>query len=445
MMMPDSAHTAEEIRAVQWQKVSRLLRYAYENSGFYRKRLDAVGASPDKIKSLDDFCRAVPLLRKEDVLADQQAFPPYGDRLCIDRSAIVQINTTGGTSGKGREIYALAEDDLTLVSDLFAAGCVAAGIRSGDTVAMTFPMSLGGAPLWIYSAFRRLGTNVMCLGPYDTRTKLQQMREFGARVLVATPSYIEALAKAARDEFGWDVKRDLQTRIILMATEAFSLERAHRIQDAWGAKVYEWYGTSQRIVAWNCKHGAVRPDGSRGLLHHLPDKIFMETLDPVTHQPVGYGEEGEVVATCLDIKASPLLRYATGDRVRLMPAQSCSCGLPTDGYESGTVARFDDMIKVRGINIWPAATDDIVFSIPEIQNYIGTATTLSDGGERVRVDIEFVDGVQDGARDRILRHLGAELKSRIGLNIDVVAARDTLPRFSDTLSKARRWRDERKK
>src|SRR5262249_28599542 len=152
------------------------------------------------------------------------------------------------------------------------------------------------APLWIQNAFVRQRTNLMCIGNYDTRTKLQLMREFGARVLVATPSYIEALANTGLKELGWDVKRDLQVRIILMATEAFSLERVHRIQTTWGAKVHEWYGTSQRIVAWNCRHGAVRPDGTRGLLHHLPDRILMETLDPVTHEPVGYGEEGEVVA-----------------------------------------------------------------------------------------------------------------------------------------------------
>jgi phenylacetate-CoA ligase len=443
--MPTSGQTAEEIRALQEQKVLRLLRYAYERSAFYRRRLDAAGAQPDKIKSLEDYCRAVPLLRKEDVIADQRALPPYGDRLCIDPARIVQINTTGGTSGKGREVYALTEDDTELVSELFMFGCVAAGIRSRDVVAMTFPMSLGGAPLWIQRAFVRLKTNLMCVGNYDTRTKLQMMKEFGVRVLVATPSYIEALASTAHRDLGWDVKRDLQVSIILMATEAFSLERVHRIQDTWGAKVHEWYGTSQRIVAWNCRHGAVRPDGTRGLLHHLPHRIFMETLDPVTHEPVGYGEEGEVVATCLDIQASPLLRYATGDRVRLMPAHSCSCGLEADGYESGTVARFDDMIKVRGINIWPATTDDIVFSIPQVRNYAGTARTLPDGSEQVCVEVEFANDVDGDVRDQVIKRLGADLKSGVGLNIDVVAAQGTLPAFRDTLSKARRWKDERKK
>lgn len=444
-MISIDGQTAEDIRAIQWQKLSRLLRYAYESSDFYRKRLDMAGAQPDKIKSLEDYCRAVPLLRKEDVLADQAAFPPYGDRLCVDPSDIVQINTTGGTSGKGREVYALTAPDFELVSDLFAAGCVAAGIRASDVVAMTFPMSLGGAPLWIHGAFTRLRVNLMCIGAYDTRTKLQQMKDFGASVLVATPSYIEALANAARDDLGWDVKRDLRIRVILMATEAFSIERVRRIEEIWGAKVHEWYGASQRIVAWNCQYGALRPDGSRGLLHHLSDKIFMETLDPVTHRPVGYGEEGEVVATCLDIKASPLLRYATGDRVRLLPAGSCRCGSPADGYESGTVARFDDMIKVRGINVWPAAADDIVFSIPEVRNYRGTANTLSDGSEQVRVEVEFVDGVAGDLRDRVMKRLRAELKSGIGLTIEVAAAESALPQFRDTLTKARRWKDERKK
>src|SRR5262249_34362456 len=135
----------------------------------------------------------------------------------------------------------------------------------------------------------------------------------------------------------------------------------------------------------------------------------------------------------------------TGDRVRLMPGQSCSCGLQTDGYESGTVARFDDMIKVRGINIWPATTDDIVFSVPEIQNYVGTARTLPDGSEQVCVEIEFAQDIDGDARERAIKRLQSDLKSGVGLSIDVVPAQGMLPQFRDTLSKARRWKDERKK
>lgn len=433
----------EELARLQWSKLSRLVERAYQQSPFYRRHLDQAGAQPHKLKSLEDFRSAVPLLRKQDILRDQEAKPPYGERLCVDPKEIVQINTTGGTSGKGREIYGLTENDLTLVSGMYARGCHWAGVQRGDVVAMTFPLSLGGAPIWIYHAFLRMGTNVMCLGTYDTIARLRQMREFGARVLVATPTYLETLAKAASTELGWDVSEDLGIEVVLMATESFSVERVRRIEAIWGAKVHEWYGASQRIVAWNCRCGALRDDGQRGLLHHLPDLIFMETLHPETHKPVAYGEEGEVVATCLDIEASPLLRFATGDRVRLMPASACQCGLPYDGYESGTVSRYDDMIKVRGVNIWPLATDDIVFSETDIRNYIGTARSEADGSEGVFVEVEFVDDVPASRREETLARLSGKLRSAIGIRIDVRQASAPLPRFEDTLTKARRWRDER--
>jgi phenylacetate-CoA ligase len=434
----------EQVNAIQWQKISILLERVYAQSRFYRDRLDAAGAQPHKIKSMEDFRHAVPLTRKEDVVADQQARPPFGEMLAVTRQDLVQINTTGGTSGKGREVYGLTANDVTLVSDLYAQGCIAAGIRRGDTVAMTFPMSLGGAPLWIYNAFTRLQANVMCLGSYDTPTKLRLMRDFGARVLVATPSYIEALAAAARAELGWDVDRDLQVDVILMATEAFSIERVGRIEATWGAKVHEWYGTSQRIIAWNCQYGAVRRDGARGLLHHFPHLILMETLHPDTHEPVGYGEEGEVVATCLDIEASPLLRFATGDRVRLLSGEACGCGCTYDGYESGSVARYDDMVKVRGVNIWPAATDDIMFAVSGVRNYIGTVRSRAQGGEEVLIDVEFDERLAAETRTNAIKELTARLKSAIGLTIGVAEARQPLPRFEHTLTKARRWRDQRK-
>jgi phenylacetate-CoA ligase len=308
---------------------------------------------------------------------------------------------------------------------------------------MTFPISMSGAPLWIYEAFRRMHANLICVGPYDTRTRLQLMREYGARVLVATPSYIEAMATTARDELGWDPARDLSVEIILTATEAFSIERIRRIEHGWGAKVHEWYGATQRIIAWNCEHGAVLASGRRGLLHHLPHIMMLETLDPETQRPVGYGEEGEVVATFLDAQSSPLIRFATGDRVRLLPAASCGCSRPYDGYESGTVTRYDDMVKVRGVNIWPVTTDEVLFVEPDILTYIGRVQSAENGGERVFVEVEFKPGLGDSRRLEILGVAAARLRSVVGLTIEVQEAATPLPRFQDTQSKARRWRDER--
>jgi phenylacetate-CoA ligase len=441
----DAVLDPETIERVQWAKLSRLIERAYNTSPFYRRWLDDAGAPPEKIRSLADFRKAVPLMRKENVLADQAQAMPYGERLAVAREDIVEVTSTGGTSGKGKEVYALTAGDVALISRAYAVGAYCSGIHRGDVVAMTFPMSMSGAPLWIYEAFRRMHTNLICVGPYDTKTRLQLMRDYRARVLVATPSYIEAMAATARDEFGWDIARDLGVEIILTATEAFSPERIRRIESAWGARVHEWYGASQRIIACNCEHGAIHADGQRGLLHHLPHIMMLETLHPETHEPVSYGEEGEVVATYLDAESAPLIRFATGDRVRLLPGVSCGCSRPYDGYESGTISRYDDMIKVRGVNIWPITTDEILFADKALVNYVGRAQSTDNGAERVFVEAEFAEGTPSEQRDKIIRRTADQLKRVLGLNIEVVEAAAPLPRFQDTQSKARRWRDERRR
>jgi phenylacetate-CoA ligase len=437
------APSRADIEDAQWRRLSQLLRYTYDRSPFHRRRLDAAGAQPDRLTSLAEFRRAVPLTRKEDVVADQEAHPPYGERLCVTPEELVQINITGGTSGRGQEIYGLTSSDTALLSSLYGRGLTSAGLRRGDVVALTFPMSMAGAPLWIYQACQQLQLNVLALGPYDTQTKLRLMRQFGARAIIATPSYLQAMSATAESELGWDVARELSVDLVLTATEAFSLDRARAIEQAWGARLFEWYGATPRVVAWNCEHGAVIDGTRRGLLHHFPYLVLHETLHPETHEPVDYGEEGEVVFTFLASEASPLLRYATGDRARLLPGDSCACGGPFDGYESGTIGRYDDMIKVRGVNLWPRVADEVVLSHPAVANYVGVARSLAGGRDEVVVDVEFRPGVDSDARAQATDALAARLQATIGLRFDVRAAQRPLPKFTDTLSKAKRWSDER--
>lgn len=434
-----------ELERVQWLKLSRLLEYAYERSLFYRRRFDEAGVQPAKLRSLADFRSAVPLMRKEDVLADQRARPPFGERLSVDPRQVVQAMITGGTSGAGQEVYGLTPGDVAAMVTTYGEGVRWAGARRGDVAAMTFPMSMSGAPMWIYGACVGQHLTVLPVGPYDTATKLRFMRDFGARLLFATPSYLQVMAAEARNELGWDPATDLGVEVLLTATESFSVERARRIEEDWGAKLFEWYGSSQRALAWTCEHGAVREDGSRGLLHHFPHAILLETLDPATHEPVEYGEEGEAVVTFLDAEASPLVRFASGDRVVLLPAESCPCGKPSDGYEAGAISRYDDMLKVRGINIWPSTIDEILLAQPIVSNYVGIVMSDENGRERISVEVEFMPEAPAEERAEALRRYEANLRSRIGLRMELAEASGPLPRFDDPRRKARRWRDERAK
>lgn len=377
-----SGQTNAALEALQWSKLQRLLAYTHERSPYYRRRFDEAGVRLDSLHSLQDFRRAVPLMRKEDVLADQESRPPFGNRLCVPIDEIVQINTTGGTSGRGQEVYGLTTSDVAVMSSLYGRGVTSAGARRGDVVALTFPMSLSAASLWIYEACRGLELNVLSLGSYDTVTKLRAIEQFQARILIATPSYLKTMAVVAETELGWNVSES-PVEIILTATEAFNVPRIRSLEEQWGARVFEWYGATQRVIAWTCEHGAVRADGTRGLLHHFPYLALYETLDPVTYEPVDYGEQGELVITFLEAEGTPLIRFATGDRVRLLPASSCGCGNPYDGYESGGVERYDDMLKVRGVNFRPWMSDEAVFAFPAVTNYVGSVRTSAKGREEM--------------------------------------------------------------
>lgn len=438
------AETADRETIAAWQlcKLQKLVQYSYEASPFYRRWMDKAKVRPEQIKSLRDFSRALPLLRKEDVLADQAAVPPYGTRLTAPPERLVLQHISGGTSGRGQEVQGLTLHDRLQIAYMFAYGFHYSGLNPGDVVAMTFPITTSSGGTAVYDSLQRLHTRVLPIASYDTVTKLRLMRQHGARAILATPAYLSVMETAARTQLGWDLAKDLPVEIILTATEAFSVDRALNIEKAWGAKIYEWYGASQRVGAANCHLGAIY-HGKRGLLHHFPHLEYVETLNRDTQEPAAYGEEGEVVVTFLTSEASPLIRFATNDRARFFPASSCPCGICFDGYEAGTISRYDDMIKVRGLNLWPVTIDDVILTAAGVRNYAGVVRRVDGGREDILIQVEFDAGIAAGYRPRMIRKFSEQLHSVTGLRIDVREASKPLPEFKDSESKARRWRDER--
>jgi phenylacetate-CoA ligase len=381
-------------------------------------------------------------MRKDDVLKNQLSDTPFGSRLSVPRESVVLQHISGGTSGRGQEAQGLTQYDRMQIAWLFAYGFYFAGVERGDVVAMTFPITTSSGGTAVYDSLVRLHARVLPVASYDTLTKLRLMKQHRARVLLATPAYLKTLEVAAREQLGWDLAKELDIEIILTATEAFSIKRVETIEKEWGAKLFEWYGSSQRAGASNCEYGAVH-EGKRGLLHHYPHLVLLETLNRDTQKPVEYGEEGEVVVTFLSSEASPLIRFATNDRVRLLPASYCSCGRCSDGYESGTVSRYDDMMKIRGLNLWPVSVDDVVLTTPGVRDYCGRVTRDMSGREDIDVEIEFDLDVPSTKRSEINRSIEAQLRAVVGLRMNIREASQKLPEFKDSESKARRWRDER--
>lgn len=431
----------EALAAWQLDRLNALLARASANA-FYAPRLCAAGVGPEGLRSLDEL-RRIPPLRKADLLADNRAAPPWGRRLQVPPERIAHAVETTGTTGIGRELHAMSAADEAQIAAVEAYGFALAGVRPGSVVMNTVPMAVSAAGVWYYLGLKLVGANVFEIGTFTARRKLECLERFGCDLLIGTPSYIDRLEAAAR-EAGKD-SRALGVRGILVAGEPFSVAWVRRLEDAWGTRLFEQYGCTQRATAWTCERGAV--DGERrGVLHFVPEACVYEVLDPATGVPVGAGEAGELVVTPLVGEATLILRFATGDRVRYLPSGLCPCGRPAAGIESGTVSRYDSMVKIRGVNVWPEAVDEIVFSVPGVADY--AAEVFSDeaqGRERVRLAVEF-RGAGPAGRGRELEELERRLHERIGLHMEVIE-HDGPPFVAavpDDWAKRSRWRDRRR-
>ena len=375
------------------------------------------------------------MTRKAELVADQAEEPPFGTRLAVDRSQVAQVTTTGGTSGGGQEIQALTVADMASTAALLAWGLHWGGLGPGDAVLNTLPISLGAAGQWMARAIAQLRWLELQAGVYTTEQKLNLAVRFGAKAVIATPSYLMTLTHAARER-GLNLAAGPVTRLFT-ATEAFSVDWAHNLERAWGATLSEWYGSSQRAIAWSCELGAA-PGDRHGVLHPFPHMSLIEVVAPETGEHVEPGEDGEVVVTFLESEASPLLRFGSGDKARWLGWSCCECGRAFLGLESGTISRYDDMLKVKGVSLWPATVDAIVFA-EAVRDYRGRVYADERGRERVELTVTLEEGV-DGD---VLARLANRIRAETGLSMKLVSGEVAAEAFRDERTKARRWRDER--
>jgi phenylacetate-CoA ligase len=385
--------------------------------------------------------RELPESTKSEIVADCQAHPPYGSRTTAAAREIRHVVETSGTSGKGREIYGLDAADEQAIFKAEAVGFWWAGVRPGTPVLLTLPVGVSAAGLWYYGALRLIGANVLAVGSYDKERKVELLRRYGAEVIVGTPSYVERLLSACA-EGGYD-PASLGIRAVVVAGEAYTAEWARSIQERWGgAELYEQYGSTERIMAWACPGGVLK-DGALGTLHVPAELAHWEVLDPETNAPVADGEWGHLVHTPLDAAASPLFRFATRDRVQYVAPGSCACGRPLGGIRAGGVQRYDDMLKIRGVNVWPRALDDAVFAVAGVRDYRGTVSHDSGGRERVRLRVELETGA---SADEVLARIAAQLRRSVGLVVeaDAVEPGAIAGETPEGYVKVARWRDERR-
>jgi phenylacetate-CoA ligase len=234
-------------------------------------------------------------------------------------------------------------------------------------------------------------------------------------------------------------------RTLFIAAEGYPIEWAERIEALWGCRLQEGYGSTQcaGFGASTCADGAITRRGNRGVMHMFEWETLFEVIDPSTLEPVRSGETGELVVTNLSIEGSPVIRFRTGDAARFVSYRDTGSGRSWNAIECGTIGRFDDMLKIRGNNVWPSAIDAAVFSHKEVAEYAGRVYTSAGGKTEIEVCIAFNDAAATAgaAGERLIEAIRTTIKERTNLWMSVrVCARSELPEFS---YKARRWKDER--
>jgi phenylacetate-CoA ligase len=288
--------------------------------------------------------------------------------------------------------------------------------------------------------------NAFHVAQYDGKTKLEYMKRFSPHCVVAVPAYITRLAILC-EELGYRPRRDFpDLRVFLIAAESYSIAWAQEMEDFWGIQFSEWYGSTQAGInhTFCCEEGVYWSDHQRGMLHNMDHRVLLEVLSRETGEPVESGEEGEAVITNLFREAFPVIRFRIDDRVRYLAHNECRCGRPFAGIEAGTVARYDDMMKLKAVNVWPEAIDSVIFAHLEIEEYQGRVFINQEGRERVEVCVELRQKcrLSQEERQNLLQHISRELRKGIGVSMQLrEVGHGSLPRFE---FKVRRWTDERR-
>ncbi|MEZ5653186.1 MAG: AMP-binding protein [Burkholderiaceae bacterium] len=431
----------DALEALMLQRLREQVRRLIDGNPFHRDRFRAAGVNADSLKSLDDL-RRFPLMDKADVLADSAEAPPFGRRLGVEPARIREILTSGGTAGKAPEVHAFTLDDLETCIDLYALDQYWKGARPGDVAMMVSQIGMLASPPLNVRAWERLGMPVLRVGPNTTEERIAAFARFKPAVLKLPYVYAKRFMHACRAQ-NVDPRRDVPNlKFVVTSGGAYPLAFAEEIESFFGAPLHEVYGCSQAgsVVAGTCEAGA-SVGGERGLMHTFDHEFIVEVLDRETGQPVADGDEGELVITPLRREASPVFRYRMNDRVRFRRHGICGCGRPFAAFECGTVARFDDMLRVKGVNMWIHDLDHLILSHPRVDEFNGHLALDADGRERATILVELHGEPAADAYRQIVTDLADRLRDAFRVRFDIeVVPHGTVRRFE---LKQRRWSDMR--
>ncbi|HAK54757.1 MAG: AMP-binding protein [Vicinamibacterales bacterium] len=390
-----------ELRALQAERLRAMVAYVYDAAPFWRRKLDAAGVTPGDVAGLDDLSR-LPFCTKEELQADQVAYPPFGSYVGVGREKLTKYMTTSGTTGRPlRRVFSAR--DWGYVLDKFQRNPRAG---PGDITVALGPVDGLMGPMAGTESAARAGAMVVLAGLYDSKTKLRVLTELRPTVVTGTASYLLYLADLAR-EIGVDLP-GLGIRAILSVGEPGAAVPAtrKRLMDGWGTFVNDGYGMTELFpLGGGCRHSTS--------LHIAGDFVITEIVDPGSGQAVRPGEPGEVVYTNLVGDTQPLLRYRSRDIARLATDGPCACGFTGDRLRDSIEGRVDDMIWFRGVNLYPSAIEGVVRDFEELAHEY--AIVIDDTGTlpSLTLRVEARSVVEGEARNDLERRLRQALSAAV--------------------------------
>jgi phenylacetate-CoA ligase len=411
-----------ELEELQLERLRETLHHAHEHVSHYRRAFAEAGVTPDDLHSLADLAR-FPFLTKAD-LRDNYPFGMFA----VPREQVRRVHASSGTTGKPT-VVGYTADDIDTWSELMARSIRAAGGRPGDLVHVAYGYGLFTGGLGAHYGAERLGCTVVPVSGGMTERQVQLIVDFRPRVVMATPSYFLAILDEMQAQ-GVD-PRSTSVEVGIFGAEPWTDEMRRAIEERSGIRAVDIYGLSEVMGPGVSQEAGETQDG----LHVWEDHFLPEIIDPVTHEVLPDGEEGELVFTSLTKQAMPVIRYRTRDLTRLLPGTA----YPAFRRMRKVTGRTDDMMIVRGVNVFPSQVEEQILAVEGLAPHYLCVLTRPGNLDELTVRVEATDtsydaGLADALTDRI--------RQRIGLTARV----EVLPphALERSLGKAKRISDQRR-
>ena len=420
----------EELHKLQGERVKSMVKRVYDSVPFYRKKLEEMGIEPGDITTINDL-KKLPFTTKQD-LRDNYPFGLF----TVPQTDIVRLHASSGTTGKST-VVGYTHNDIQMWSEVVARSLTMAGVGKTDIIQVAYGYGLFTGGLGLHYGAEKVGASVIPISGGNTKKQLQLMEDFGSTVIACTPSYAAYLGEALVEEK--IDRRNIKLRAGVFGAEPWTEEMRTQIEHLLGIKAYDIYGLSEIIgpgvsMECHCQNG----------MHIFEDHFIPEIINPETGEVLPYGELGELVFTPATKEAMPLIRYRTRDLTRIH-ADKCECGRTLVRMEK-CVGRSDDMLIIRGVNVFPSQVESVLLEMSETKPHYLLVVDRENNLDILEIQVEieeqfFSDEIKEleGLRHRIK----ANIASVLGISATIrLVEPGTIER---SMGKAQRVVDKRKK